>query len=94
MVSKNCPCLQPNKLKLNNSFQDKFGVIKKKGFYNFYNILIFYLFTAKQVMSEDTVAGRVLIRKEILRLIVNISSSVGTKNSEQALLMSVKKSIF
>ncbi|CAH1775574.1 unnamed protein product [Owenia fusiformis] len=37
-------------------------------------------------MTEDSFGGRVLIRKEILRLIIILSSSVGTKSSEQGLL--------
>ncbi|XP_020782271.2 rapamycin-insensitive companion of mTOR-like isoform X1 [Boleophthalmus pectinirostris] len=37
-------------------------------------------------MSTDTPACRVLHRKEILRLIINLSSSVGTKNHESNLL--------
>lgn len=37
-------------------------------------------------MNEDTAAGRALIRKEIMRLIINLSSSVGTKGTEQGLL--------
>ena len=39
------------------------------------------------VMNEDTEGGKVLIRKEVLRLIVSLSSSVGVKSSEQGLLM-------
>ncbi|XP_010740551.2 rapamycin-insensitive companion of mTOR isoform X2 [Larimichthys crocea] len=35
---------------------------------------------------EDAPAGRVLLRKEVLRLIINLSSSVGTKNHETSLL--------
>ncbi|KAK7895780.1 hypothetical protein WMY93_021105 [Mugilogobius chulae] len=35
---------------------------------------------------EDTPVGRVLHRKEVLRLIINLSSSVGTKNHEANLL--------
>ena len=38
-------------------------------------------------MNEDTEGGKVLIRKEVLRLIVSLSSSVGVKSSEQGLLM-------
>ena len=38
-------------------------------------------------MTEDTFEGQVLVRKEILRLVVNCSSSVGTEASEQALLV-------
>uniref|UniRef100_UPI0037E8DDC5 rapamycin-insensitive companion of mTOR-like n=1 Tax=Semicossyphus pulcher TaxID=241346 RepID=UPI0037E8DDC5 len=37
-------------------------------------------------IPEDAPAGRVLLRKEILRLIINLSSSVGTKNHETSLL--------
>ncbi|XP_030647088.1 rapamycin-insensitive companion of mTOR isoform X2 [Chanos chanos] len=39
-----------------------------------------------KVICEDTPAGRVLLRKEILRLVVNLSSSVGTKGHETGLL--------
>ena len=38
-------------------------------------------------MNEDTPAGRVLIRKEVLKLVTNLSSSIGTKNAEKGLLM-------
>ena len=38
-------------------------------------------------MCEDTFEGQVLVRKEILRLVVNCSSSVGTDSTEQGLLM-------
>ncbi|XP_030004828.1 rapamycin-insensitive companion of mTOR-like [Sphaeramia orbicularis] len=37
-------------------------------------------------IPEDAPAGRVLLRKEVLRLIINLSSSVGTKNHETNLL--------
>ncbi|KAL6466272.1 hypothetical protein MHYP_G00264050 [Metynnis hypsauchen] len=37
-------------------------------------------------MSEDGTACRVLLRKEILRLVINLSSSVGTKGNETGLL--------
>ncbi|KAM9306697.1 rapamycin-insensitive companion of mTOR-like [Pholidichthys leucotaenia] len=37
-------------------------------------------------IPEDASAGRVLLRKEVLRLIINLSSSVGTKNHETSLL--------
>ncbi|MBN3289821.1 RICTR protein, partial [Polypterus senegalus] len=37
-------------------------------------------------ISEDTPACRVLLRKEVLRLVVNLSSSVGTKGHETGLL--------
>ncbi|XP_043925810.1 rapamycin-insensitive companion of mTOR [Protopterus annectens] len=37
-------------------------------------------------ISEDTPACRVLLRKEILRLVINLSSSVGTKGNETGLL--------
>ncbi|XP_070780329.1 LOW QUALITY PROTEIN: rapamycin-insensitive companion of mTOR-like [Enoplosus armatus] len=37
-------------------------------------------------LLEDAPAGRVLLRKEVLRLVVNLSSSVGTKNHETSLL--------
>ena len=37
-------------------------------------------------MNEDTDAGRAMIRKEVIRLIVNLSSSVGVKSAEQGLL--------
>ncbi|XP_076010230.1 rapamycin-insensitive companion of mTOR-like isoform X2 [Genypterus blacodes] len=37
-------------------------------------------------MSEEGPASRVLLRKEVLRLIVNLSSSVGTKGHETGLL--------
>ncbi|XP_071770397.2 rapamycin-insensitive companion of mTOR-like [Centroberyx gerrardi] len=37
-------------------------------------------------IPEDAPAGRVLLRKEVLRLVVNLSSSVGTKGNETSLL--------
>ncbi|XP_064605282.1 rapamycin-insensitive companion of mTOR-like [Liolophura sinensis] len=37
-------------------------------------------------MSEDSDVGRAIIRREIMRFITNLSSSVGTKGSEQGLL--------
>ncbi|XP_029941324.1 rapamycin-insensitive companion of mTOR-like [Salarias fasciatus] len=37
-------------------------------------------------LPEDAAAGRVPLRKEVLRLVVNLSSSVGTKNHENSLL--------
>ncbi|XP_041958385.1 rapamycin-insensitive companion of mTOR [Alosa sapidissima] len=39
-----------------------------------------------KTMSEDSPASRVLLRKEVLRLVVNLSSSVGTKGHETGLL--------
>ncbi|XP_068166209.1 rapamycin-insensitive companion of mTOR-like isoform X2 [Antennarius striatus] len=39
-----------------------------------------------KALSEDGPAPRVLLRKEVLRLIVNLSSSVGTKGHETGLL--------
>ena len=41
--------------------------------------------TGKSI-SEDGPACRILLRKEVLRLIVNLSSSVGTKGHETGLL--------
>ncbi|KAL0965688.1 hypothetical protein UPYG_G00284480 [Umbra pygmaea] len=37
-------------------------------------------------IPEDALAGRVILRKEVLRLVVNLSSSVGTKGHETNLL--------
>ncbi|XP_070845214.1 rapamycin-insensitive companion of mTOR-like isoform X1 [Chaetodon trifascialis] len=37
-------------------------------------------------IAEDAPAGRVLMRKEVLRLVINLSSSVGMKNHETRLL--------
>ncbi|KAL8596171.1 hypothetical protein ACOMHN_021211 [Nucella lapillus] len=42
--------------------------------------------SASKKLTEDSVEGRRLIRMEILRLIINLSSSVGLKGSEQGLL--------
>ncbi|KAK7495005.1 hypothetical protein BaRGS_00013645 [Batillaria attramentaria] len=42
--------------------------------------------TATKKLTEDSDEGRRLIRMEVLRLIVNLSSSVGLKGSEQGLL--------
>ncbi|KAL0979139.1 hypothetical protein UPYG_G00181240 [Umbra pygmaea] len=39
-----------------------------------------------KALSEDGPAGRVLLRKEVLRLVINLSSSVGTKGHETGLL--------
>ncbi|KAM4615987.1 rapamycin-insensitive companion of mTOR-like [Polymixia lowei] len=41
---------------------------------------------AGKAISDDAPACRVLLRKEVLRLIVNLSSSVGTKGHETGLL--------
>lgn len=38
-------------------------------------------------MSEDSELGVSLIRQEALRLVVQLSSSVATKSTEQGLLM-------
>ncbi len=37
-------------------------------------------------IPEDAPACRVLLRKEVLRLVINLSSSVGTKGNETGLL--------
>lgn len=42
--------------------------------------------TGVKSIPEDTPAGRILLRKEVLRLVINLSSSVGTKNHETSLL--------
>ncbi|XP_028296806.1 rapamycin-insensitive companion of mTOR-like isoform X3 [Gouania willdenowi] len=42
-------------------------------------------------IPEDAMAGRVLLRKKVLRLVINLSSSVGTKNHETSLLMIKEK---
>lgn len=39
------------------------------------------------VVTEDTPQGRVLVRKDIIRLVVNLASAIGCKSSEQGLLM-------
>nr|XP_020511696.1 rapamycin-insensitive companion of mTOR-like [Labrus bergylta] len=39
-----------------------------------------------KLIAEDAPAGQVLLRKEVLRLIIKLSSSVGTKNHETSLL--------
>lgn len=39
-----------------------------------------------KAIAEDGTASRVLLRKEVLRLIINLSSSVGTKGHETGLL--------
>ena len=41
---------------------------------------------SKGYMCQDSEIGRVLIRKEALRFIVNLSSSISIKSSEQGLL--------
>ncbi len=43
----------------------------------------------KFIMSEDSEVGKNLIRKEVMRLIVNLSSSVAVKGTEKGLLRSV-----
>ena len=48
---------------------------------------IFILGGRPPTMSEDTTMGRTLIYKEIMRLITHLASSVGTKATEQGLLM-------
>ena len=45
-----------------------------------------FIMEAPKKLSEDTPEGRMMVRKEILRLVVSLSSSVGLKGSEQALL--------
>ena len=54
--------------------------------------VIFVVISAKSggTLSEETFEGRVLVRKEILRLVVQCASSVSTDSTEQALLMYVK----
>uniref|UniRef100_A0A3Q3L7S7 RPTOR independent companion of MTOR complex 2 n=1 Tax=Mastacembelus armatus TaxID=205130 RepID=A0A3Q3L7S7_9TELE len=42
--------------------------------------------TPADIVIEDGPASRVLLRKEVLRLIINLSSSVGTKGHETGLL--------
>ncbi|XP_064626915.1 rapamycin-insensitive companion of mTOR-like isoform X2 [Lineus longissimus] len=42
-------------------------------------------------LSQDTPTGRSLLRKEVMRLIVNISSAVGVKSAETALLILKQK---
>lgn len=37
-------------------------------------------------MNEDSEVGRNLVRKEVMRLIVNLSSSVAVKGTEKSLL--------
>ena len=44
------------------------------------------IFAGKKV-SVDSGSGRILIRKECLRFIVSLGSSVGVKSAEQGLLM-------
>lgn len=45
-------------------------------------------------MPEDAPGGRILLRKEVLRLIINLSSSVGTKSHETNLLTIKEKFAF
>lgn len=47
---------------------------------------IFMCHLGGKAISEDGPASRVLLRKEVLRLIINLSSSVGTKGHETGLL--------
>ncbi len=50
---------------------------------------VLFIYTAavgRPVLSEDCEEGRILIRKEVMRLIINMSSSVGVKATEQSLL--------
>uniref|UniRef100_A0AAR2IRC7 RPTOR independent companion of MTOR, complex 2 a n=1 Tax=Pygocentrus nattereri TaxID=42514 RepID=A0AAR2IRC7_PYGNA len=44
-----------------------------------------------KTIPEDAPACRVLLRKEVLRLVINLSSSVGTKGHETGLLTSCSK---
>ena len=41
----------------------------------------------KPLLSADMDENHVLLRKEVLKLIVNLSSSIGTKGTEKGLLM-------
>lgn len=50
------------------------------------NIYCVYVYLGGKAISEDGLASRVLLRKEVLRLIINLSSSVGTKGHETGLL--------
>lgn len=52
---------------------------------DFFLLNVFTLAGVKSI-PEDAPAGRVLLRKEVLRLVINLSSSVGTKNHETSLL--------
>lgn len=45
----------------------------------------------KGLLSETTTLGRTLIRKEVLRLVINLGSSVGVKSTEQGLLIMKQK---
>ena len=47
--------------------------------------LLFFTATNKK-LSLDNPVGRTLLRKEILRFVINLSSSVGVKGAEQGLL--------
>lgn len=53
-------------------------------------LIMYILYVCKylggKAISEDGPASRVLLRKEVLRLIINLSSSVGTKGHETGLL--------
>lgn len=59
--------------------------ILPEGAYIFLVVNTFH-FPASKKMSEDSDVGRAIIRREIMRFITNLSSSVGTKGSEQGLL--------
>jgi hypothetical protein len=45
----------------------------------------------KELLSENTSVGKSMIRKEVLRLVINLGSSVGVKGTEQALLIMKQK---
>lgn len=49
-------------------------------------LFICVIYIGGKAISEDGPASRVLLRKEVLRLIINLSSSVGTKGHETGLL--------
>ena len=39
------------------------------------------------MVTEDSPQGRVMVRKEVMKFVVNLASAIGCKASEQGLLM-------
>lgn len=48
--------------------------------------MVGFVFPGVKSIPDDTPVCRILLRKEVLRLVINLSSSVGTKGHETGLL--------
>lgn len=78
-------------LVLGEEFLQVRSVIQSQAFcieqieFHFMPVHVLFLPGVKNI-PEDAPACRVLLRKEVLRLVINLSSSVGTKGNETGLL--------